>query len=277
MTRRRFADPRPAILGGPALVVALACGPTPVPGPVPAPAPAQDPGGHVDHEFEAQEHELSQELATPAPDHRVRGHHRHHRFERADEWVAQFDSPDRDAWQKPDVVLAALALRPDMTVADLGAATGYFAVRLARAVSRGRVVAVDVEPDMVRYLGERATREGLTNLTAAQGEPADPRLTAPVDVALVVDTYHHIADPTRYFGKVRDALRPGGTLAIVDFKKDAPADAPGPPAAMRIADDIVVAHLAKLGFSHVRTDRDALPYQYIVVMQRPGPAGPPAR
>ena len=259
-----------------ATLLAVACsGPPATPAdPARAPAPAPvEPAEHAhrhDHDpaLEAQEHEISQELAAPATDHRTR-HHRHHRFERADEWAAQFDSPERDAWQKPDAVLAALALRPDAVVADVGAGTGYFAVRLARAAPRGRVYAVDIEPDMVRYLGERATREGLVNLTPVLGEAADPRVPADIDAALVVDTYHHIADPTRFFGHLRDRLRPGATLAIVDFKKDAPADAPGPPAAMRIADDIVAAHLKKLGLTHVRTDRDALPYQYIVLMTRP--------
>ncbi|MBL9101955.1 MAG: class I SAM-dependent methyltransferase [Myxococcales bacterium] len=259
------------------LALALAaCGapaPTPAPQATPAALPSAPPDEHAarheqEHALHAQEHEISQELAVPAIDHRARGHHRHHRFERADEWAQQFDSPERDAWQRPDAVLAALALRPDMTVADIGAGTGYFTVRLARAAPRGRVLAVDLEPDMVRYLGERAAREGLTNVTAIQGEATDPKLGEPVDVALVVDTYHHISDPTRFFARVRDALRPGGTLAIVDFKKDAPDDAPGPPAAMRIADEIVAAHLAKLGFHHVRTDRDALPYQYIVLLRR---------
>lgn len=255
-----------------ALATCTASPPAPQAAPTPAPVKpvehhAQDRHEHA-HELHAQEHEISQELAAPAPDHRARGHHRHHRFERADEWAAQFDSPERDAWQRPDAVIAALALRPDAAVADVGAGTGYFAVRLARAVPRGRVYAVDLEPDMVRYLGERAAREQLANLTAVQGEAADPRIPAPVDAVLVVDTYHHIADPTRFFGAVRESLRSGGTLAIVDFKKDAPDDAPGPPAAMRIADEIVAAHLGKLGFSHVRTDRDALPYQYIVLMRR---------
>jgi len=260
-----------------ALLLLAACSqPAPVPAPAAAPAApasAAAPPHHAGHDpaehaLEAQEHEISQELAAPADDHRTR-HHRHHRFERADEWTAQFDNPARDDWQKPDAVLAALPLRPDAVVADIGAGTGYFAVRLARAAPRGRVYAVDIEPDMVRYLGERAASEGLTNLTPVLAEAADPRIPADIDVAIVVDTYHHIADPTRFFGRVRDRLRPGGTLAIVDFKKDAPDDAPGPPAAMRIADDIVAAHLKKLGLSHVRTDRDTLPYQYIVLMTRP--------
>jgi SAM-dependent methyltransferase len=141
-------------------------------------------------------------------------------------------------------------------------------VRLARAVPRGRVYAVDIEPDMVRYLGERAAREGLANLTPVLGGPripaSPPRSTSPSSSTRTTTS------PTRpLLRPLRDRLRPGGTLAIVDFKKDAPDDAPGPPAAMRIADDIVAAHLKKLGLSHVRTDRDSLPYQYIVLMTRP--------
>jgi SAM-dependent methyltransferase len=261
-----------------ALALVCACGapaaaPTPAPAPVRAPAPVDEP--HHDPALHAQAHELAVEENQPASDHRARHHHRHHRFANAEEWVAQFDSPDRDAWQKPDAVLAALALRPDAAVADLGAGTGYFAVRLARAAPRGRVYAVDIEPDMVRYLGERAAREGLGNLVAVQGEADDPKLPADVDVAVIVDTYHHIADPTKFFGQVRERLRPGGLLVVVDFKKDAPDDAPGPPAAMRVADDIVAAHLKKLGLEHVRTDRDTLPYQYLVVLRRPDPGAAP--
>lgn len=207
--------------------------------------------------------------AGPAADHRARGHHKHHRFDNAEQWAAQFDNPARDAWQRPEAVVAALALAPDATVADLGAGTGYFAVRLARAVPQGRVYAEDLEPDMVRYLGERATREGLGNLVAVRGEATDPRLPAVVDAAIMVDTYHHVDDPDRFFAALRERLRPGGALVIVDFKKDAPDDAPGPPAAMRIADEVVVARLVALGFTHVRTDRELLPYQYLVHLRRP--------
>lgn len=206
--------------------------------------------------------------AGPSADHRSHGHHRDHRFTNAEQWATQFDNPARDAWQKPDAVIAALALAPDMTVADLGAGTGYFAVRLARAVPTGTVYAEDLEPDMVRYLGERAGREGLANLVAVHGEPADPRLPGPVDAAIMVDTYHHLADPAGFFARVRERMRPGATLAIVDFKKDAPADAPGPPAAMRIDDAEVTAALIRLGFAHVRTDRALMPYQYLVLLRR---------
>lgn len=216
-------------------------------------------GGHAGHG------------AEPSAEHRGHGHHKHHRFEDAEKWAAQFDAADREAWQRPDAVVAALGLTPAMQVADLGAGTGYFTVRLARAAPQGKVFAEDIEPDMVRYLGERAQKEGLANVQAVQGSAEDPKLPAGLDAAIMVDTYHHVDDPVAFFGKVRAALKAGGLLAIVDFKKDAPDDAPGPPAAMRVADEVVVAQLVQAGFVHERTDRALLPYQYVVLMRAPAP------
>src|SRR5689334_10375863 len=87
-----------------------------------------------------------------------------HSFQGAQKWAHVFDDPERDAWQKPHDVIAALALKPEASVADIGAGTGYFAARLANMLKAGRVYAVDIEPDMVQYLAERAKREGLENL-----------------------------------------------------------------------------------------------------------------
>src|SRR5687767_12325166 len=94
-----------------------------------------------------------------------------HRFEDADRWARVFDDPERDAWQRPAEVVALSAITPGMTVADVGAGTGYFAAHLSRAVGDGgRVLALDVEPDMVRYLEERARREQLANVEARRVE-----------------------------------------------------------------------------------------------------------
>lgn len=205
--------------------------------------------------------------AGPSADHRGHGHGKDHRFNDAEQWAKQFDSADRAAWQRPDAVVAALGLTPAMRVADLGAGTGYFTVRLARAVPQGRVFAEDIEPDMVRYLGVRATKEGLGNVEAVQGSADDPRLPGGLDAALMVDVYHHVDGPVAFFAKVRAAMKPGALLAIVDFKKDAPDDAPGPPASMRIEDAEVVAQLTEAGFVHEKTDRALLPYQYVVFMR----------
>jgi SAM-dependent methyltransferase len=189
------------------------------------------------------------------------GDHYHHRFDDAEKWARVFDDPARAGWQKPDEVIAALKLALDARVADIGAGTGYFAVRLARAAPGGRVFAVDSEPDMVRYLAERAKREGLPNLVAVQAGERDPKLPGPVDLALLVDVYHHIPARVQYFERLRASLEPGGRVAIVDFKLDAPR---GPPRAARIPPDTVKAELARAGYV-LAAEHGFLPDQYFLV------------
>jgi SAM-dependent methyltransferase len=191
--------------------------------------------------------------------------HSHHSFRGAEKWAQVFDDPARDEWQKPDDVIRALKLAPEALVADIGAGTGYFAVRLARAVPKGRVYGVDAEPDMVRYLNQRAQREGLANLTAVAARPADPSLPAPVDLVILVDTYHHVPDRERYFRDLKKLLKPGGRLAIVDFTLDSPV---GPPRRARIPADRVKQELARAGYA-LAEEHGFLPNQYFLVF-RPG-------
>jgi ubiquinone/menaquinone biosynthesis C-methylase UbiE len=115
--------------------------------------------------------------------------HMHRRFDDAAKWSLVFDDPKRDAWQKPAEVVRALALPPDASAAEIGSGTGYFAMRLARALPGGQVYGADIEPDMVRFLNERAAREQLGNLRSHLAAGSDARLPAPVDLVLVVDTY----------------------------------------------------------------------------------------
>jgi cyclopropane fatty-acyl-phospholipid synthase-like methyltransferase len=195
------------------------------------------------------------------------GHHgggMPHRFENAEEWAKRFEEPERDAWQKPDEVVAALALAPEAKVADIGSATGYFAVRLARAVPAGRVYGVDVEPDMARYLGERAKREGLTNLEAVLGEPGDAKLPEAVDVALIVDTYHHIGEREAWLRRLGEKLRPEGRVVIIDFRLESPK---GPPTRHKLSAEQVRGELEAAGYRLTRT-HDFLPDQYFLEFQR---------
>jgi SAM-dependent methyltransferase len=200
--------------------------------------------------------------ATHPPEH-PGGDHYHRRFEDAEHWARIFDDPARDAWQKPDEVIAALALPPTARVVDLGAGTGYFAARIARRLPEGAVYAVDVEEDMVRHLRERAAREGLANLTAVLATPAEPRIPEPVDLVLVVDTYHHIGDRVAYFRRLSDSLRPGGRLAIIDFTRESPV---GPPAQHRIPAETVAQELAQAGYAQSQAHA-LLPNQYFLIFE----------
>ena len=186
-----------------------------------------------------------------------------HTFSGAERWAHVFDDPARDAWQKPHEVIQALAPKPDAVVADIGSGTGYFAVRLANMVPGGRVYGVDVEPDMVKYLAERAKREKRANVVAVAGAPDDPRLPEKVDLILLVDVFHHIDARERYFRKLQGYLKPGGRIAIIDFRLDAPE---GPPRAARIAPEQVKAEMKAAGYASA-AEHGFLPRQYFLVFK----------
>ena len=184
-----------------------------------------------------------------------------HSFSGAERWAHVFDDPKRDAWQRPHEVIQALALAPDAVIADIGSGTGYFAVRLANMLPKGRVYGVDIEPDMVKYLAERAQREKRNNVVALAGAPDDPRLPEKVDLILMVDVFHHIEERAQYFRKLRTSLKPGGRIAIIDFRPDS---AEGPPKAARVAPDRVLAELKAAGYTLAR-EHGFLPNQYFLI------------
>jgi len=188
-------------------------------------------------------------------------HHGQHHFDDAESWAQHFEDPARDAWQKPAEVIAALKLSPDAKVADIGAATGYFPVRIAKVVPQGHVYGVDIETSMVDYLAKRAEREGLTNLTAVLAAMDDPKIPEPVDLVMLVDTYHHIGERPAYFAHVAKLLRPGGRLAIIDFTRQSKM---GPPADEKIPPEQPEAELAQGGFVKLQSF-EFRPEQYFEV------------
>jgi len=187
----------------------------------------------------------------------------HHSFGGAEQWANYFDDPKRDEWQRPHDVIQALGLTANSIVADIGSGTGYFSVRLAHFVPKGRVYGVDTEPDMVNYLTDRAKREGLTNVTSLIAKPDDPRLPVKVDLVLMVDVFHHISNRDRYFRKLKSSLKPGGRIALIDFNESSPI---GPPAAERLSPAKVKAELAGAGYA-LASEHTFLPNQYFLVFK----------
>jgi cyclopropane fatty-acyl-phospholipid synthase-like methyltransferase len=187
----------------------------------------------------------------------------HPRFDDPHKWSQVFDDPARDRWQKPAEVLKALELKRNDRVADIGAGTGYFTVRLARAVPDGMVFAVDIEPNLLRHIEQRAKAEGLANVRPVLGGPASANLPEPVDLAMLVDVYHHIGERPAYFRGLRSALRPGARVVIIDFKPDAPQ---GPPKSARVPAQRVAEEMKRAGYRHARSF-DILPYQYFLVFE----------
>lgn len=188
--------------------------------------------------------------------------HMAHSFAAAERYAKSFDDPARDAWQMPDRVIAALGLQAGQSIADIGAGTGYFSVRLAKTPAQPKVYAVDVEAAMVEYVRHRAIREGLMNVVAVKAAADRTNLPEPVDIVLIVDTYHHIPNRVAYFTALKAVMKPGGKLAIVDFKKDAPGE--GPPAEFRFTPDQITTELTKAGFT-LDTQHGFLPRQMYLI------------
>lgn len=205
----------------------------------------------------------AQQAATP---HEMHGRHRD-----PTAYIASLEDPARDAYQKPAEVVEALGLGPGQVVADIGAGSGYFAIRLAGPVGEaGRVLAVDVNARLLEHLEGRVREASLGNVETILAPPDDPRLPeAGVDLIFFCNVWHHIDDQDGYLARLRQALKPGGRLVMIDFhKRGLPV---GPPVGMKIAREDLIAQLEGAGWAVTR-EHDFLPYQYFLEFQPAGPA-----
>jgi len=173
------------------------------------------------------------------------------------------EGPDRDQWQKPDQIMDALGIADGSVVADIGAAGGWFTVRLARRVGpNGHVYAEDIQRPMIEAIARRVQRENLVNVTPVLGTGVDPHLPASVDAALIVETYGEVEDPVSLLRSVARFLKPHGRIGVVDFTPG--AGGPGPAPEQRIDPEAVVraANAADLQL----ISREPLPpFQYLLV------------
>ena len=146
-------------------------------------------------------------------------HTPHERFgnpEDLEEYLRKLDDPARAEWQKPDEVLRALEIPPAALIGEIGAGSGYFTLRLARAAAH--VFASDADPRLLEVLRDRIAAAGARNVTPVLGLSEDPFLpSARCDLILSVNAYHHFPDAPSYLRRIRRALRPGGRISVVDF------------------------------------------------------------
>lgn len=191
----------------------------------------------------------------------------HHHGERsAEEWIRSLENPERDEWQQPARVVESLRLQPGQSVADIGAGSGYFTVRMAREVGeKGKVFAVDIDRGLIDHLAKRGREEKLPQLIPVLAEPDDPKLAAAsVDLVFICNVIHHVENRGEYYSKLKRALTADGRLAIVDFyKRELPV---GPGVEMKIAKEDMIAELRAAGFE-LKEEFDYLPYQYFLVFE----------
>lgn len=183
--------------------------------------------------------------------------------------AAWLERAEREREERPDLLMPLLKLEPGMSVADIGAGTGYHARRIARLVGPEAVVyAVDIQPEMLDMLERRASAAGLDNIRTVLGAADDPRLPeASLDVAIFIDVYHELEHPHEMIERVERALRPGGRLVLVEYKAEG-ARIPIHPL-HKMTEAQIRTELQRHAFVWERTE-GMLPWQHVVVFRKPG-------
>lgn len=192
------------------------------------------------------------------------GHHHHDMaFKNAEKWTKNFDHPSRDEWQKPQDLIKALNIHDGDVIGDLGAGTGYFSARIAKQFSKSTVYAIDNEKDMTVFLQKRAEKEKLLNLKPVLSQNDGFVVDKPLDLLLIVDTYHHLPDREKYFQKILSQLNPNARIVIVDFLPSSPV---GPPKKYRFQPPQIEDELKSLNLQ--REQLFDLPRQFVLVLKR---------
>ena len=193
-------------------------------------------------------------------------HQGHRRPTDIKQYLEHLDSEERDQHQKPKQVIDALNLKPGLTVADLGSGSGYFTRRFIEAVTEtGKVYAVDVEPEMLKY-----TEESIVHMHRSYtaefilARPDNPKLPyQSIDLLFVCNTYHHLEERTKYFSDTKSSLKPGGRVVIIDFYQDERSGNLGFPKQHLVSRETVIKELTDAGYTLLR-EHAFLPKQYFL-------------
>lgn len=179
-------------------------------------------------------------------------------------YIAMLENPQREAEQKPGEVIAALGIKKNETLADIGAGSGYFSFRFAPIVGNGgKIYAVDINPDLILYMNQRIRDMKLTNVTTVLSLPGDPLLMdASINRFFICNTWHHIENRPSYIARMKKMLKPGGQIIVVDYMKKAlPV---GPPPEMKMAREDAIQEMEANGFKLAK-EHAFLPYQYFLI------------
>jgi len=177
------------------------------------------------------------------------------------------ERPEREQEENPDAAIAALNLKPGMTVADVGAGTGFMSMKLAKAVGgTGKVYAEDVQPEMLQKVRANALKAHASNVTTVQGSYTDPMLPkSMIDLILLVDVYHEFSEPQKMLRGIRDALKPDGRLVLLEYRKEDPSIPIREDHKMTVAE--VKTELEAEGFKLSRVI-ETLPRQHILILNK---------
>jgi ubiquinone/menaquinone biosynthesis C-methylase UbiE len=188
-------------------------------------------------------------------------------FADTQKYIDFLERGDRAIWQKPDAIIQELHLSGTEKIADVGAGSGYFTFRFARALPQGMVCAIDIEPEMLRHIHHKAMTEGVNNVEVIKSTPDDPKVPADVDLVFVCDVIHHVKNQKMWLQQLSRQMKRGAHVVVIEFKE---GDLPeGPPASVKIPKKKLIALITENNFKLETEKSDFLPYQEFLIFIKP--------
>jgi ubiquinone/menaquinone biosynthesis C-methylase UbiE len=180
-------------------------------------------------------------------------------FADVQKYIAFLERADRAIWQKPDSVVSYMNLKGDETIADVGAGSGYFSFRFANALPKGKVVAIDIEPEMIMHIHHKVLASKIKNMEVVLATADDPKVPAKANIVFICDVLHHLTNRAQWLATLYSEITKGTKLILIEFRE---GDLPqGPPEKMKITSKEMLALMTGAGFTLIKKDSTMLPYQ----------------
>lgn len=187
-------------------------------------------------------------------------------FADVEKYIEFLERKDRAIWQKPDTVISSMNLKGTETIADVGAGSGYFSFRFASKLPKGKVIAIDIEPEMIRHIHHKAMSADIKNIEVVLASEDDPKISAKVDIVFICDVLHHLKNRAEWLDKLSSKIKKGVKLILIEFKEGNLPE--GPPEKIKISGKEMLALVTKAGFTLIHKNTTILPYQNYFVFEK---------
>jgi len=187
-------------------------------------------------------------------------------FKEVQKYIEFLERKDRALWQKPDAVINELSLKGTEKVADVGAGSGYFTFRLSKELPKGKVYAIDIEPEMIRHIHHKAVSNNIQNIEVVLSTPDNPHIPEDVDFVFICDVLHHVKSRGDWLKAVFSQMKNDSKLVLIEFKEGKLPE--GPPEDMKIPLEKMVSITTNAGFINLKQNNELLPYQYYLEFKK---------
>ncbi len=187
-------------------------------------------------------------------------------FKEVQKYIEFLERKDRDLWQKPDTVIKELSLKGTEKIADVGAGSGYFSFRLSKELPKGKVYAIDIEPEMIRHIHHKAVSSNIRNIEEVFSTLDNPHIPEDVDLVFICDVLHHIKNREDWLKAVFAQMKNDSKLILIEFKEGKLPE--GPPEDIKIPLEKMISITTNAGFVNLKQNDELLPYQYYLEFKK---------